>query len=323
MGAVKLNYSVGKNGKNKAIDVALVQRLLREHYTSEHTRNKSDSSNYRYLYINGNITDTLIDAIKNFQSSNLNMKKPDGKIDPAGKTFTALINTQTKKPSSTRNFILGNESGVHTIKLSPIPTAHMKKYFKQYLGLTTSKGEDFSGLFDMLKKDSEISDVRWAAYMMATAYHETTYSFKPVRESGKGKGYKYSKEYEVTDKAGIRGKKNQKYKNVYYGRGYVQLTWDYNYKIVGKAIGQADNLHINPDLALKKDIAYKVMSYGMRKGSFTKRKLSDYLSSGKTDYIGARYIINGTDKNSIIAGYAETIELLLRLASKPTGAKSK
>jgi hypothetical protein len=38
-----------------------------------------------------------------------------------------------------------------------------KKYFRQYLGLTITKGEDFVGFFEMLKTDVRITDLRWAA----------------------------------------------------------------------------------------------------------------------------------------------------------------
>ena len=95
------------------------------------------------------------------------------------------------------------------------------------------------------------------------------------------------------------------------------LTWDYNYKKVGSGIAQGTNLYVNPDLALNKEIAYKVASYGMRSGSFSGHKLSEYLNTTKTDYLNARSIINGTDRNQEIAEIAKRIELLLRLAMKP------
>jgi putative chitinase len=49
------------------------------------------------------------------------------------------------------------------------------------------------------------------------------------------------------------------------------------------------------------DVAYRGMIFGM----FTGRKLADYVKPGKTpDYVGARAIINGTDKAKLVAGYA-------------------
>jgi putative chitinase len=60
-----------------------------------------------------------------------------------------------------------------------------------------------------------LSDNHWLAYMLATAFHETAHTMQPIEEIGHGKGRKYG--------TPVNG-------HVYYGRGYVQLTWDYNYK---------------------------------------------------------------------------------------------
>lgn len=318
MNSVVLEHSVGLGGVNKAIGVALVQRLLKNHFTSAKKAPDKSNTNYPSLNVNGSFSFFLVDAIKEFQSTVVGNKTPDGRIDANGATFKKLISCQSKIPTSLPDCILATDAASNAINLATLPTDHFKTYFKQYFGLTTTKGEDFNGFVDKLKNDPDISDVRWAAYMLATAYIETAYSFNPVSESGKGAGRDYAQEVEVTDVDGIRGKKNGKYKNVYYGRGYVQLTWDYNYKKVGAAIGQGTKLYINPDLALDKEIAYKVASFGMRNGSFSGHKLSQFLNSSKTDYLNARSIINGTDRNKEIAEIAKRIELLLRLAMKPT-----
>ena len=317
--SIKLDKSVGQGGINKAIDVAIVQALLRNYFIESRKKAvKSARPKHKFhtLKINGSSSVVLVNAIKEFQKTVVGIKKPDGKVDPGRTTFNRLLKAQPKKTTKVRSLILGSNTKINTVVLSKLPKARFKKYFKQYFGLTTTNGEDLNGFVERLKKDTAIKDIRWAAYMLATVYIESGLSFKPVREYGKGKGKKYSKEYDVVDTAGIRGKKNKKYKNVYYGRGYVQLTWDYNYKDVGKAIGQGNKLYIDPDLALDKDIAYKVASYGMRHGSFThgKHTLARYFNSTKTDYKLARYIINGTDKRDKIARIAKTIELLLRLA---------
>jgi hypothetical protein len=39
-------------------------------------------------------------------------------------------------------------------------------------------------------------------------------------------------------------------------------------------------------------------------GSYTGRRLSHYINPTKEDWVGARRIINGTDKAGLIAGYA-------------------
>jgi len=315
MSSVVLENSVGLGGVNKAVGVALVQRLLKNYFAN--LKKEADKKNYSSLNVNGKFSFFLVEAVKEFQSTVVGSKLPDGKIDANGTTFKKLIGIQTKAPITIRDCILGTDTATNTINLSTLSTDHFKTYVKQYYGLTTTNGEDFNGFVDKLINDPDISDVRWAAYMLATAYIETAFSFNPVSESGKGAGRDYAQEVEVTDTDGIRGKKDEKYKNVYYGRGYVQLTWDYNYKKVGTAIGQGTKLYVNPDLALDKEIAYKVASYGMRNGSFSGKKLDDYLNASKTDYLNARSIINGTDRNKEIAEIAKRIELLLRLAMKP------
>jgi hypothetical protein len=54
------------------------------------------------------------------------------------------------------------------------------------------------------------------------------------------------------------------------------------------------------------------MSLGMRLGSFTGKKLADYIHGGKADYVNARRIINGLDRAQTIAQYATRFERILR-----------
>jgi len=50
--------------------------------------------------------------------------------------------------------------------------------------------------------------------------------------------------------------------------------------------------------------------YGMRNGSFTGKKLSDYITGGGVEYKNARRIINGLDQTLLIKKYAENIKPL-------------
>lgn len=156
-------------------------------------------------------------------------------------------------------------------------------------------GLDF--LVTSLESDPNITDIRHAAYMLATTYHETAGTLQPIEEYGKGKGLKYGKIDPVTGQT-------------YYGRGYVQLTWADNYKTMGAALGI--DLYNHPELALNPDTAYKIMSRGMRLGSFTGARLIRYIHDDVCDYVNARRIINGTDCAEKIAGYAQKIEDILK-----------
>jgi hypothetical protein len=133
------------------------------------------------------------------------------------------------------------------------------------------------------------ADPRYIAYSLATAYHETARTMQPVAEFGRGAGRPY-------------GQPAGPYDQIYYGRGYVQLTWLANYEKAGDLIG--DDLVGNPDLALRPDIAAEIMVRGMTGGWFTGRKLSDYFSGPRSDWIDARQIINGVDRAALVAGYA-------------------
>lgn len=46
---------------------------------------------------------------------------------------------------------------------------------------------------------------------------------------------------------------------------------------------------------------------GMRDGIFTRHKLNMYFDDDTTDWVGARKIINGTDKANLIASYAKDL----------------
>lgn len=136
-----------------------------------------------------------------------------------------------------------------------------------------------------------LEDIRWLAYILATAWHETAKTMQAIEEYGKGKGRKYGKPDPVTGK-------------VYYGRGFVQLTWNFNYKKMGKALGI--DLYNKPELTLDTAIATKIMFDGMVLGSFTGKRLGNYFNDKKEDWINARKIINGLDRAERIAEYAKT-----------------
>lgn len=152
---------------------------------------------------------------------------------------------------------------------------------KQVLGMETILDE---------WEAEKLADLRFLAYMLATTYHETAHTMEPVAEYGKGKGRKY-------------GVPDPDTKQTYYGRGFVQLTWKYNYEAMSKVTG-VDLVH-NPDKAMELPIATKILFYGMLHGSFTGKKLSDFFNDLTTDWFRARKIINGLDKAELIAGYAE------------------
>lgn len=164
-------------------------------------------------------------------------------------------------------------------------------FFKEVRGhlkllkLSQAQVDGFNILLDEgVKRDLPTS---WIAYVLATAWHETAYTMQPVTEYG-SKAYLTGKTYWP-----------------FIGRGYVQLTWDYNYIKMGKFLDL--DLKGNPELANDPSIAAQVIYEGMERGMFTGKRLKRYLKSPTcqhSSYKQARRIVNGMDKASTIATYA-------------------
>lgn len=183
--------------------------------------------------------------------------------------------------------------------------------------LSQSQVDEIEFLVNEFDKDKSISYPQ-AAYMLATTWLETDKTMLPISEYGKGKNKIYGT-WCVNSKGDKYSFKNSSkrdaylfsdYPHLYYGRGYVQLTWFTNYENASKKLG--DDFLNNPELVMDKKYAVKILIQGMKEGWFTGRKLSDYIYQSKKDYVNARRIINGTDKAQKIAEYAAIFERALR-----------
>jgi putative chitinase len=139
------------------------------------------------------------------------------------------------------------------------------------------------------------ADLRWLAYMFATVYRETSKTMLPIEEYGKGAGHKYGK------KIDIDGKWYTTPDKLFYGRGFVQLTWKANYDKFGKLLG-IDLLNY-PEKSMEPKVATDILFIGMTEGLFTGVGLKRYFNSTMEDWTNARKIINGTDKAELIASY--------------------
>src|SRR5690606_29414622 len=91
----------------------------------------------------------------------------------------------------------------------------------------------------------------------------------------------------------------------YFGRGYVHLTHDINYRSLGRAVGLGERLVDEPSLASDPRTAAQVLVVGMRDGLFVPGPgLARYVDGEQADYPGARRIVNGRDRAEDIAGPA-------------------
>lgn len=190
-------------------------------------------------------------------------------------------------------------------------TIDQAEFFRQIqtqlkTGVSNKQKTGYKAMFDYWEA-SALNDMRWLAYALATAYHETGGELQPVREgfcdTDEGSERAVRRMFE---KGRIRRNYATRHDNgkSYFGRGLVQITHGVNYERVGKAIGLP--LYDQPDLALEMDVAVKILFVGMTEGLFTGKRFQRYFNNDDTDWTGARRIINGQDRAKLIAGYAET-----------------
>jgi hypothetical protein len=145
------------------------------------------------------------------------------------------------------------------------------------------------------------ADQRFLAYLLATVHHETGRHMQPIEEFNKGKNKDYGQKLKMGGGPGKRVLYDMP-DQLYYGRGFVQLTWYENYERAAKEL-HIDCLH-HPAMVMQLDIAIKILFVGMMKGWFTGKKLANYFNPTTQDWMNARKIINGTDKAQLIASYA-------------------
>lgn len=291
MATQQISHRVGLGGRNVPTDVAIVQSLL----------NGWSGTQYK-TPVNGLMSPGLLSRIEEFQKIRFLTTSSDQRVDPHGRTFKALVEASRNSPQPNPFSLPASDVVWSRLKVETFAALHRLELKSSPTGLST--------LLERLISDPDVIDVRWACYMLATVKHETANTFQPIEEFGKGKGKEYGAPVEYKDK------NSKVYSHVYYGRGYVQLTWMDKYLNVGKAIGHGDELVVDPTLAMNEEIAYQIMSYGMRSGAFTtrKHKLEDYIGRTNCDYVHARRIINGLDKAHLVAEHATTFERLIALA---------
>ena len=170
--------------------------------------------------------------------------------------------------------------------------------------LKQSQVDGMTAILDEWERAWSDCDRRWLAYMLATAKHESASTMQPIEEYGKGRGRPYGKRVKSD------GTPYTDTENIFYGRGYVQLTWYDNYARAGKLLGL--DLIQHPEIALSCHIAASIMFNGMVFGWFTGRKLGDYFESKKEDWVNARRIINGLDRADDIAAMAKQFRAAIR-----------
>lgn len=151
------------------------------------------------------------------------------------------------------------------------------------------------------------------AYVLATSEHESACGkwmkelWGPTRTQ---RGYEGRRDLGNTQLGdGLR----------FRGRGYVQITGRRNYTLWARRLGQ--DIVAKPDIvANDPSVAAKILVQGMRDGSFTGKKLDDFIRAGSDpDFFNARAIVNGDKRKNgeKIAGYARNYLAALTAPSSP------
>ena len=135
-------------------------------------------------------------------------------------------------------------------------------------------------------------DLNKLAYILGTARHES--NFRPIEERRA-----------ASSQTDVYNRQNKYWYTGYYGRGFVQLTWQSNYQKMSDLL--SINFVANPSLALEPKYAARILVQGMMQGSFTRKKLDTYINDQEQDFYNARKTVNGTDRAARIEGYTLSI----------------
>lgn len=129
------------------------------------------------------------------------------------------------------------------------------------------------------------------AYVLATAWWESAQTMWPVEEA-----FWLSDDWR---------RRNLRY-YPWHGRGLIQTTWEDNYRTMARETGLP--LTTEPGLLLLWEGALPALFVGMEKGLYTGHALDDHIDDidesddeDLREMIGARRIVNGTDKKVAIA----------------------
>jgi putative chitinase len=180
-----------------------------------------------------------------------------------------------------------------------------KSLFKGSLKASQVEGMNF--IVDVWEANHEGKDDRWLAYALGTSFHETATTMQPIKEFGSRERF-----MRLYDKTGNNPNLAKRLGNtvvgdgaLFAGRGYVQLTGRGNYNKMGKAFDvDLTSSEAAAKRVMQAELASKIMFKGMEDGDFTGKRLANFFTKTKTDWVNARKIINGLDKAEKIAGHA-------------------
>lgn len=167
-------------------------------------------------------------------------------------------------------------------------------------------------ILDYWQRHHAAAPLAQLAYVLATVLAEVGKDMAPVRETF------------ARDDAQARARLAERAYGqpcgpcgeVYYGRGYVQLTWERNYARMARKLDLP--LVESPDLALDPEVALRILVTGMLEGDFDEEGhgLPHYINEERVDFVAARNTVNLQNRAGAIARDAEAFLSALRLAGR-------
>jgi putative chitinase len=193
---------------------------------------------------------------------------------------------------------------------------------KMFPSFSADQVAGINNLLDVWEKHFAGDPEKWLAYNLGTAYHETAATMQPITERGP---VSYFNKYEPGTSIGkVLGNtvKGDGYK--FRGEGHVQNTGRRNASFATARLNKEFNLGIdlvaNPGQRGDPFVSAMSLFLGNKEGWWTGRKLGDYITSTKADFINARRVVNGVDKAELIAHYAGQFLAAVVAASKAAPA---
>lgn len=154
---------------------------------------------------------------------------------------------------------------------------------------TPTQVQSIDDILDALA-EFKVIEPSHVGYVFATAMWEVGKALAPVREGWAKTDAQAIKHVEALFRKGVIKRNYAVLINgvSYFGRGFVQLTWEDNYRKAEAALGIP--LLAHPEMALQSRQAARILVWGMVTGAFRNKRLSDYRHG---DYYKMREIING------------------------------
>ncbi len=167
----QLTGSVGAGGRNKPINVAEVEYLLR--------RSAPDPFE---IAIDGVAGPDLLTGIVDFQTRTLNQDDPSGLIKPRDAAARQLSSSQGTGQVAIEAIraMVPNDVDMQASRVGDFTGLYGRQYGAIPSGLVQ--------FFVLVANNQRIQDLRWFAYFLATCWWETAHTFQPVRERGPGRG---------------------------------------------------------------------------------------------------------------------------------------